>query len=79
MKQPLPQTPPLKNKRSLMSRLWSLRHGPLNLLKIIEMMIELPLAVPHCLLCAIADSLSDKKRQTPPDLEGSQIENEKLL
>lgn len=66
MKQP----PPLKNNRSLMSRLWSLRHGPLNLLKIIEMMIELPLAVPHCLLCAIADSLPERQKKTDPSRSG---------
>ena len=66
MKQPLPQTPPLKNNRSLMSRLWSLRHGPLNLLKIIEMMIELPLAVPYYLL-AIMVSGTIKKRPAPSD------------
>ncbi|MEO0988896.1 MAG: hypothetical protein AAFY20_25650 [Cyanobacteria bacterium J06639_14] len=38
-----------------MTKLWQLRHGPLNLIKVIGLLIELPLAVPHYVLCAIAE------------------------
>mgnify|MGYP001791476638 FL=1 len=66
MKQPLPS----KKNRSLMSSLWCLRHGPLNLLKIIELLIELPLAVPHCLLCVVADGLDERRKKTGPSRAG---------
>ncbi|MEL6381839.1 MAG: hypothetical protein AAFQ89_05085 [Cyanobacteria bacterium J06626_18] len=49
-----------------MSNLWQLRHGPLNLIKIVGLLIELPLAVPHCLLCAIANKLTDRKTEATP-------------
>ncbi|MGF1522655.1 MAG: hypothetical protein ACFBSF_10105 [Leptolyngbyaceae cyanobacterium] len=62
-----PPNQPLKKKRCLLSKLWQLRHGPLNVIKIVELLIELPLAVPHCLLCAIAEGL---KKSSPSIHEG---------
>lgn len=49
----------LNRKPFRLSELWQLRHGPLNLIKVVELLIEPPLALPHDLLCLIASLISD--------------------
>lgn len=53
----------LKNDR--WNSLWSLRQNLLNLLNVAELLIELPLAVPYCGICLIADLVVPPKPAAP--------------